>query len=423
MPQLLSGNYTPEITEELSKRLMEKRRKRTAQDIAAARSESLARGLEGDPYEASLTGRARASEAEDITNIDTELALKGLEQQRQERLLGEERAYTGGEVEKGRQFTRAEREASQLFGAGESEKGRKFITSERLGGEAYGAGESEKERTSRLALQELYGGQQKELLDIEGREGRKSDILGAGLELGGGFWVRVWGGGGGGAGGGAGAGAGAGAGSMVGKLLGGAGAGYAGTRLGKLLGLTGKEQSRATQRGAKAGQVGGAGLGFLLGGKLGAAAGGALGGKAGATIARIGKKLCFVSTTPVEMADGTFRHISMLHLGEMTKGGEVLSIRISKGEDIFNYQGVFVTGSHGVKEDGKWIRVKDSPLAFKAMDRSIVYAIITSDHRIFVHGIEFADEVEVENGENLTMEDCLRLLNKYETHNGEVINA
>ena len=419
MPQLLSGNYTPEITEELSKRLMEKRRKRTAQDIAAARSESLARGLEGDPYEASLTGRARASEAEDITNIDTELALKGLEQQRQERLLGEERAYTGGEVEKGRQFTRAEREASQLFGAGESEKGRKFITSERLGGEAYGAGESEKERISSLALQELYGGQQKELLDIEGREGRKSDILGAGLELGGSYLAKLLGGGGGGAG----AGAGAGAGSMVGKLLGGAGAGYAGTRLGKLLGLTGKEQSRATQRGAKAGQVGGAGLGFLLGGKLGAAAGGALGGKAGATIARIGKKLCFVSTTPVEMADGTFRHISMLHLGEMTKGGEVLSIRISKGEDIFNYQGVFVTGSHGVKEEGKWIRVGDSPLAHKAMDRSIVYAIITSDHRIFVHGIEFADEVEFDECEELTADESLRLLNKYETHNGEVINA
>ena len=188
---LLSGNYTPEITEELSKRLMEKRRKRTAQDIASARSESLARGLEGDPYEASLTGRARASEAEDITNIDTELALKGLEQQRQERLLGEERAYTGGEVEKGRQFTRAEREASQLFGAGESEKGRKFITSERLGGEAYGAGESEKARISELALQELYGGQQKELLDIEGREGRKSDILGAGLELGGSYLAKL----------------------------------------------------------------------------------------------------------------------------------------------------------------------------------------------------------------------------------------
>jgi len=101
---------------------------------------------------------------------------------------------------------------------------------------------------------------------------------------------------------------------------------------------------------------------------------------------------CFDPKTPILMADGSTKEIKNIQLGDDTKGGEVTAVIQFKAlDEIHDYKGVTVSGSHFVKEDGKFIMVKDSPLAVKIDKIPVVYTLDTSERRIFIKDIEFAD--------------------------------
>jgi hypothetical protein len=136
----------------------------------------------------------------------------------------------------------------------------------------------------------------------------------------------------------------------------------------------------------------------------------------GALGSGLGVAFCFPPNTPVEMADGSRKSIKDLVLGDETKGGKVISVRFANGPDeIYSYKGVLVTGNHAVLEDGKWLRVKDSRLSeCKAHDKGLVCSIATVSHRIYVGGVEFADEFETDYGTQISDADSLDLLNKLE---------
>jgi len=101
---------------------------------------------------------------------------------------------------------------------------------------------------------------------------------------------------------------------------------------------------------------------------------------------------CFDPSTPIQMADGSTKKIKNIQLGDNTKGGEVTGVFQFKATDeIHDYKGVTVAGSHYVKEDGRFIMVKDSPLSVKIDKIPVVYSLDTSGRRIFINDIEFAD--------------------------------
>ena len=76
---------------------------------------------------------------------------------------------------------------------------------------------------------------------------------------------------------------------------------------------------------------------------------------------------CFDPSTPIQMADGSTKQIKNIQLGDDTKGGEVTGVFQFKATDeIHDYKGVTVAGSHYVKEDGKFIMVKDSSLSARS---------------------------------------------------------
>ena len=101
---------------------------------------------------------------------------------------------------------------------------------------------------------------------------------------------------------------------------------------------------------------------------------------------------CFDPNTLVQMADGSEKKIKEIQLGDQTKGGEVTGVFQFKATDeIHDYKGVTVAGSHYVKEDGKFIMVKDSPLSVKIDKIPVVYSLDTTGRRIFINDIEFAD--------------------------------
>jgi len=112
----------------------------------------------------------------------------------------------------------------------------------------------------------------------------------------------------------------------------------------------------------------------------------------GGGIGGMGAGMCFDPNTPIQMADGSEKKIKDIKLGDDTKGGEVTGVfQFKAADEIHNYKGVTVAGSHFVKEDGKFIMVKDSPLAVKIDRIPVVYSLDTSGRRIFINDIEFAD--------------------------------
>ena len=101
---------------------------------------------------------------------------------------------------------------------------------------------------------------------------------------------------------------------------------------------------------------------------------------------------CFDPSTLIQMADGSTKEIKNIQLGDDTKGGEVTGVfQFKASDEIHDYKGVTVAGSHYVKEDGRFIMVKDSPLSVKIDKIPVVYSLDTTGRRIFINDIEFAD--------------------------------
>ena len=101
---------------------------------------------------------------------------------------------------------------------------------------------------------------------------------------------------------------------------------------------------------------------------------------------------CFDPDTLIQMADGSEKKIKEIQLGDNTKGGEVTGVfQFKASDEIHDYKGVTVAGSHYVKEDGRFIMVKDSPISVKIDKIPVVYSLDTTGRRIFIKDIEFAD--------------------------------
>lgn len=137
----------------------------------------------------------------------------------------------------------------------------------------------------------------------------------------------------------------------------------------------------------------------------------------GKSVSKAAKKVfCFDAQTPITMEDGSQVPICQLHIGAETKGGVVESIRTSKTDEgtRYLYKGIRVTGKHAVKENGKWLRVEDSAHSDVLRGGGIVWSIVTDKHRIYVNGIELADEHETDQYEDLSIDQSLEVLNRQE---------
>lgn len=113
----------------------------------------------------------------------------------------------------------------------------------------------------------------------------------------------------------------------------------------------------------------------------GGGAGGSGGGSGG----------CFVEGTAIQMADGTTKEITTIQIGEETKGGTVQAKMEFMPQNIYEYKGVLVSGSHWVVEDNQFIEVQDSKHGVLTDRVEPVYTFKTSENRIWIHGIEFGD--------------------------------
>lgn len=121
---------------------------------------------------------------------------------------------------------------------------------------------------------------------------------------------------------------------------------------------------------------------------------------------------CFHPDTQVEMANGSAKSIHKIQVGDETRGGKVLATTRGICQGFYWYDGVLVTGKHAVRENGRWVRVENSNggRSFKFLTE-VVCNLTTDHHRIWANGIEFADEQETDNYENLNLDESLAALN------------
>lgn len=102
---------------------------------------------------------------------------------------------------------------------------------------------------------------------------------------------------------------------------------------------------------------------------------------------------CFLAGTPVTMADGSTKPIEEVDIEDnVAVGGFVFATGKFLINDLYDYKGIKVAGSHMVKEDGEWKRVSESKIG-KLFDQgnNIVYVFGCENRRIQVKDTLFTD--------------------------------
>lgn len=94
--------FTNEINEDFYQNLSKRIQGRGNVAVGQARGEALSRGLEGDPFEAQVVGAARSGTANELSDLDANIAYNVAGLGREERLIGEGRKYESEEAQKNR---------------------------------------------------------------------------------------------------------------------------------------------------------------------------------------------------------------------------------------------------------------------------------------------------------------------------------
>lgn len=85
--------FTPEINQDFYNKLARPIAQQGAERQGQARGEALARGLSGDPFEASAVGAARTGTDNALADLSAGIAYQGAGMQREERLRGQSRDW------------------------------------------------------------------------------------------------------------------------------------------------------------------------------------------------------------------------------------------------------------------------------------------------------------------------------------------
>ena len=115
---------------------------------------------------------------------------------------------------------------------------------------------------------------------------------------------------------------------------------------------------------------------------------------------------CFIKGTLVTMANGSKKPIEKVDLGDyVAEGGKVFATGKFLINDLYNYKGIKVSGSHMVKENNVWTRVEDSRYGkLINTDEHVVYIFGSENRRILIDNILFTDYFEITDQEKLISE-------------------
>jgi hypothetical protein len=157
----------------------------------------------------------------------------------------------------------------------------------------------------------------------------------------------------------------------------------------------------------------GSAVGTAIGNAVLPGIGGFIGGFLGGNI---GKIFCFAAGTQIVMEDGSLKNIEDLRMGDRVHlGGAVICRGESLAEDLYFYMGSYLTGSHAIFENGRWLRARDSELARPvelSEEHTIVYPVGTENMLLCTPMFISADVIEVPNHGEVNDEGALVSLNE-----------
>jgi len=113
---------------------------------------------------------------------------------------------------------------------------------------------------------------------------------------------------------------------------------------------------------------------------------------------------CFIAGTMISMHDGSLKPVEQVDIGDtVSVGGKVFATGKFLIDNLYDYNGIQVSGTHMVKEDGAWTRVEDSRLGVSlGDDEAIVYVFGNENRRIMINNTEFTDYFELSEQQELT---------------------
>jgi hypothetical protein len=113
---------------------------------------------------------------------------------------------------------------------------------------------------------------------------------------------------------------------------------------------------------------------------------------------------CFIAGTMISMNDGSLKPVEQVDIGDtVSVGGKVFATGKFLIDNLYDYDGIQVSGTHMVKEDGAWTRVEDSRLGVSlGDDEVIVYVFGSENRRIIINNTEFTDYFELSEQQELT---------------------
>ena len=113
---------------------------------------------------------------------------------------------------------------------------------------------------------------------------------------------------------------------------------------------------------------------------------------------------CFIAGTMISMHDGSLKPVEQVDIGDtVSVGGKVFATGKFLIDNLYDYNGIQVSGTHMVKEDGAWTRVEDSRLGVSlGDDEVIVYVFGSENRRIIINNTEFTDYFELSEQQELT---------------------
>jgi len=116
-----------------------------------------------------------------------------------------------------------------------------------------------------------------------------------------------------------------------------------------------------------------------------------------------GSDSCFLPDTLVTMANGSVKKIIDVDIGdEVAVGGKVFATGKFLNDELYDYKGVKVSGSHMVNEDGVWMRIRDTKHGISlGDDENIVYVFGSENRRILINNILFTDYFETKEQDKL----------------------
>jgi len=124
-------------------------------------------------------------------------------------------------------------------------------------------------------------------------------------------------------------------------------------------------------------------------------------------------KICFDKGTQIEMNDNTLKIISEINVGDILKDNIVVTAKLilhTKGSQMFDLNGIIVSGTHRVKHNNKWLYVSKHPNAkiISNYNEEFIYCLNTDKKVINIGSHIFSDWDEIFDIENMQLKNIIK---------------